>query len=153
VAIVRYGNSNITHSGLRWECCSGCHSSSDANCRWHRCYQSPHLQHQSQSRRQQTVSSEGQGREGNRQWQCRRDYTAGAPVWTGCDEHDVLRQAAWLFWRDTRHRKDILDADDCPACAGHVPDYHRHRHASWQGGSAPGPVVLSTGCGPCRRST
>jgi hypothetical protein len=35
-------------------------------------------------------------------------YSTGAPVWTaGCAEHDVLRQAAWMFWRDTRHRKDI----------------------------------------------
>jgi hypothetical protein len=25
---------------------------------------------------------------------------AGAPAWTGCAEHDVLRQAAWMFWRD-----------------------------------------------------
>jgi hypothetical protein len=33
----------------------------------------------------------------------------------------VLRQAAWMFWRDSRHRKDILDADDGPACTGHVP--------------------------------
>jgi hypothetical protein len=26
-----------------------------------------------------------------------------------------------MFWRDTRHRKDILDADDGPACTGLQP--------------------------------
>jgi hypothetical protein len=48
-------------------------------------------------------------------------YNTGAPVWIGCAEHDVLRQAAWMFWRDTRHRKDILDTADGPACTGHEP--------------------------------
>jgi hypothetical protein len=48
---------------------------------------------------------------------------AGAPAWAGCTEHDgvLLRPAAWMFWRDTRHRKDILDTDDGPACTGHEP--------------------------------
>jgi hypothetical protein len=36
-------------------------------------------------------------------------YNTGAPAWIGCAEHDVLRQAAWMFWRDTKHRKDVLD--------------------------------------------
>ena len=48
-------------------------------------------------------------------------YNTGAPASVGCAEHDVLRQAAWMFWRDTRHRKDILDTDDGPACTGHEP--------------------------------
>jgi hypothetical protein len=44
-------------------------------------------------------------------------YSTGAPVWIGCAEHDVLRQAAEIFWRDTRGTAKISST---PTTARHA---------------------------------